>query len=176
MNGLDFAIIAVVAWFTFTSFTSGLIRELLNVAGLLAGVFLAGRFYPLLSALPFWGEAFQATGGGLAAFATIFSATGLVSHLASTVLHRTLNLFFFLDWVNRLGGALFGFAKGVLVAGVALIALTHFSHPTFEGLLESSRIAPWFFSSLPLVFNLLPAEFDSVWELLPWRQGLAAPP
>ena len=50
LHWLDLAIIAIVGWLTWRAFTVGLIREVVTLAAVLAGVLLAGRFYGELAA------------------------------------------------------------------------------------------------------------------------------
>ena len=48
MNWLDIVIIIILAIQTFTGLSQGLIRALLGLVGLVAGIILAGRFYESL--------------------------------------------------------------------------------------------------------------------------------
>jgi uncharacterized membrane protein required for colicin V production len=44
LNWVDFAIIAVIVWFTFASLRAGFIREACALMGAVFGVVLAGQF------------------------------------------------------------------------------------------------------------------------------------
>ena len=50
MHILDLVIVAVVAWFTFSAFSRGLIREVVTGIAMFGGAILAGQFYDDLSA------------------------------------------------------------------------------------------------------------------------------
>jgi transcriptional regulator with PAS, ATPase and Fis domain len=45
MNWVDVAIVVIVAWFTFSAFSAGVIREVVTIVGVALGVVLAGLFY-----------------------------------------------------------------------------------------------------------------------------------
>ena len=80
MNWLDVAILGVVALATFAGFVIGLLRAVLSLAGLVAAVVLAGRFYvPLSERLTFVHQAGLARGLAFAIiFVIVLVATGLL--------------------------------------------------------------------------------------------------
>ena len=45
MNWVDVAIVVIVAWFTFSAFSAGVIREVVTIVGVALGIVLAGLFY-----------------------------------------------------------------------------------------------------------------------------------
>jgi uncharacterized membrane protein required for colicin V production len=45
MNWLDLVIVVAIAWFTFSAFWSGVIREVVTIIGVALGIVLAGLFY-----------------------------------------------------------------------------------------------------------------------------------
>ena len=45
MNWVDVAIVVLVAWFTFSAFSAGIIREIVTIVGVALGIVLAGLFY-----------------------------------------------------------------------------------------------------------------------------------
>ena len=88
MNWLDLLIVGILAWFTFRAFTNGLIREVVSLLGLIAGVVLAGTFYDDLSAnLEFVIE--DATTRRLIAYGAIFIGTTVAGMVIAAVLHET---------------------------------------------------------------------------------------
>src|SRR5690242_15877889 len=97
LNWVDFAILGVMAWFTFTAFRAGLIREVVTIGGAVLGVILAGHFYMRLS------EDFQVAiddkeAANVAAFLVIFGAAVLGSSMVAMFLKRAATLFMLGPW------------------------------------------------------------------------------
>lgn len=84
MNGLDIAILVVVAIATFLGLKIGVIKAALSLAGLIVGVILAGRYYaPLAEQLTFISQ------DGIAkavAFAIILIGIMVVASVLATLL------------------------------------------------------------------------------------------
>lgn len=160
MHWLDLVIVAIIAWFTFSAFSAGLIREAVTAVALVAGAVLAGRYYAELSA----DIAFligDDTTRNLVSFVAIFAGIAVLGQVAAVVLRRAAALLL-LGPFDRVGGALFGFAKGVLLVEVLLIAASTF--PVASGLdaaLDQSTLAPVFLDGIPVMLQLLPDEFGA---------------
>lgn len=163
MTWLDIVIIAGLAWFTFAGLTAGLLREIATVVGVILGVIVAGRCYvELAEKLVFISDDSTAK---IAAFLIIFFAIAVGAHLLARLLRRIASLLL-LGWVDRLGGAIFGFGKAFVLAEVVLIAFAKFPFLGMEGTINQSRVAPVFLSYLPFLLRLLPPEFDAVRHFL----------
>jgi membrane protein required for colicin V production len=163
VNWLDIVIIAGLAWFTFTGLTAGLLREIATMVGVILGVIVAGQCYTdLAEKLVFISDGNTAK---IVAFLIIFLAIVIAAHLLARLLRRVASLLL-LGWVDRLGGALFGFGKAFVLAEVALIVFAKFPFLGMEGTINQSRIAPVFLSYLPFLLGLLPPEFDAVRQFL----------
>lgn len=159
MNWLDLVIVGVVAWTTFRAFSTGLIREVVALGSLVAGIVLSGAFYDNLSANLEFAIADPVT-RHLAAFAAIFCGTMVAGYVLASVLHTAAALLF-LGPLDRLGGAAFGLVKGLVLAQVALVAISVF--PVQASLAEAVRtstLAPILLRFAPAVRIGLPAEFQ----------------
>ncbi|HWQ13836.1 MAG TPA: CvpA family protein [Roseiflexaceae bacterium] len=140
MNSIDIAIIVIVLLSGALGLYWGLIRQVLSVAGVAAGVVAAGRYGPqaaeaLLSFI---------TDGALAqalGFVLVFAAVSGAASLAASLLHRFVGLLF-LGWLDHLLGGVLGAAQGALVSAVLLLAAAAFPHPAWAEALGASRIAP----------------------------------
>ena len=118
MNWLDLLIVGILAWTTFRAFTNGLIREVVSLLGLVAGVALSGAFYDDLSSnLEF--VIADPTSRSLVAFAAIFIGTTVAGAVIGSVLHTAAALLF-LGPLDKLGGAAFGLLKGLLLVQILL--------------------------------------------------------
>jgi membrane protein required for colicin V production len=158
LNWIDAAVVATLVWFTYAAFRAGLIRELVTIAGAVLAVLLAGMFYTELAkdvdvALN------DSETSRYVAFAIIFGATLLGSQLIAMFLKQAASMLM-LGFVDSLGGAAFGFLKGLVLAEIFLIFAIAF--PTF-GLaddVEQSTVAPFFLDVVPFLQYLLPQEFE----------------
>lgn len=157
LHWLDLAIIAVVGWLTWRAFTVGLIREVVTLAAVLAGALLAGRFYGELAAdIEFLID--DPRTRELVAFIAIFGGVVVLGQIGALLLRRIASLLL-LGPFDRLGGAAFGFVKGVVVVEVLLIAVTAFPAATqLTEAVEESALAPFFLDGIPVVERLLPDE------------------
>lgn len=159
MNWLDLLIVAILAWTTFRAFSSGLIREVVSLIGLVAGIALSGAFYDNLSAnLEF--VIADPTTRSLAAFAAIFLGTAIAGYVIGTVLHTAASMLF-LGPLDKVGGAIFGLVKGVLLIEVLLMAISVFpAQLTIAKAVKESTLAPVFLRFAPVVTIGLPKEFQ----------------
>jgi membrane protein required for colicin V production len=65
-----------------------------------------------------------------------------------------------LGWVNRLGGAIFGFVLGAIFCSALLAIWAKFLG--IEGPIAGSGLATLLLDQFPMVLALLPEEFDTV--------------
>jgi len=159
MNWLDLLIVGILAWTAFRAFSNGLIREVVGLLGLVAGIALAGAFYDDLSAnLEF--VIADPTTRRLVAFAAIFLGITIAGHVLASVL-RTAASLLFLGPLDRFGGAAFGLVKGFLLIQILLLAVTIFPAQTSvaRGVADST-LAPYFLRFTPIIRAALPAEFQ----------------
>ena len=166
MHWLDLVIVAIIAWLTFRALSVGLIREVVTAVAVVGGAVLAGNFYgELADDIAFAVE--DETWRDLVAFGSIFIGVVVIGQIAASLLQRVAALLL-LGPVDRLGGAAFGFLKGVLVVEILLFAALAF--PVSRGLdeaIEESALAPVFVDGFPVLLQLLPAEFEAAVEGLP---------
>ncbi len=157
MNWLDIAIIVVIVGSAFMGLRSGIIKAAFSLAGLIAGVILAGRYYdPLsqqLSFIPHDGAA------KIVAFAIILVVVMVIARVLASVLKWVASLTM-LGWVNRIGGAAFGLILGAIFCGALLATWVKFFG--IETAISESNLAPIVIDRLALVLALLPEEFDAV--------------
>ena len=172
MNWLDLLIVGIMAWTTFRAFSAGLIREVVSLLGLVAGIALSGAFYDDLSAnLEF--VISDPTTRSLVAFAAIFVGTSVAGAVIATVLHTAAALLF-LGPIDKLGGAAFGLIKGLLLVQVLLVAVSVFpAQTTVANAVASSTLAPVFLRFTPVIKAALPQEFqDPLGSLQRWQGGV----
>ena len=159
MNCLDIGILVIIALSAFNGLKQGLIKAILSFVGLIVGVTLASRFYGALAALlTFIPQQFA----NIAAFVIILVAILIIASIISAVLTKVASAIL-LGWLNRLGGAVFGFLMGAIFVGAALAIWLKFLGQ--NDIIRASTLAAILLDKLPLVLNLLPPEFDSIRQL-----------
>ena len=118
MSVFDLIVIGIVALSTIIAFWRGLIRGVMSLVALIAAVLAAIQFSPAVAAM------LSALGDPvtryLAAFALIFIVVALVGALLGWLLSRAIRAIG-LGFVDRLLGAVFGVARGVLIVVIAVL-------------------------------------------------------
>lgn len=165
MQILDLVIVAVVAWFTFSAFSRGLIREVVTAIAIFGGAILAGQFYDELAGnLSFLTD--DETLLNFGSFIAIFAGIIVLGQVAANLLRRFAALLL-LGPFDHLGGALFGFLKGAIIVEVVLILITAFPIVArLEQAVDNSVLAPVFLNGVPVMLDLLPGEFGDAVDAL----------
>ena len=118
MSVFDLIVIGIVGLSTVFAFWRGLIRVVMSLVALIAAVLAAIQFSPAVAALlPALGDPVTRY---LAAFFLIFIVVALVGALLGWVLSRAIRAIG-LGFVDRLLGAVFGVARGVLIVVIAVL-------------------------------------------------------
>jgi membrane protein required for colicin V production len=160
VNWLDIVLIVVLAFSTIQSLRKGFSREIVGLAASLAALVLAMWFYGMAGTFiaPYVGSPRTAN---LLGFVLVIIAVLLVGSLIGWIVSRflrTIGLSFF----DRLLGAVFGFARGLLITIAVLTAVMAFgpradNNPTPEAVVHS-RIAPWVLEASRWFVAIAPME------------------
>ena len=158
MNWLDIAIVLVIATFTISAFSSGLIREVVTLVSALVGVVVAGLFYDDLERdlLVFIHDDEAAR---FFSFLMLLGSVYLAGQLVAIMLMQTASLLL-LGWVDRAGGAALGLLKGFVVVEVLLILLVTFPQIGLQEDIDGSVLASVFLDAIPVLLLVLPDEFQ----------------
>ena len=157
MSWLDIVIIVIVGIATFWGLRIGIIKAVLSLVGLIVGVILAGRYYvPLSEQLTFIPQASIAK---IVAFAIILIGIMVIAGVLARFLKWTASILM-LGWVNRLGGAVFGFVLGTILCSALLAIWVKFFG--IAGVINESSLTAILLHYFPMVLALLPHEFDVV--------------
>jgi membrane protein required for colicin V production len=164
MNWLDVIVVLIVAWFAFSAFWAGLIREVVTIVGVALGIVLAGFFYQDLADDV---ELVIDTDNAppIIAFLLIFGACTLAGQLAAMVLKQTASLLM-LGTFDHLLGAVFGFVKGIAIVEILMILFVTFPALGLKDAIDESLFGPMFLDGIPFLLKILPSEFDSAVEAL----------
>jgi len=157
MNWLDIVIIVALSISTFLGLRTGIIKAVLSLVGLTVGVILAGRFYaPLSEQLSFIPQTDVAK---VVAFAIILIGIMIIAVVLARLLKWTASLIM-LNWVNHLGGAVFGLALGAIFCGALLAIWAKWLG--VGSTINESVASVFLLEKFPLILALLPDEFDTI--------------
>lgn len=153
MNGIDIAILVVLAAFALKGLLRGLLKELCSLLGLVVGGFFAFHFHGPLAALLV--ESFKLPlklSVGIAFF-VLFVACVLFFTVLGYLLSRFIKLLF-LGGMNKVAGGFFGLIQGCLLLALALFALSLGPLPATLGpMITKSHLAPPFVHLGKVVFQ-----------------------
>jgi membrane protein required for colicin V production len=159
LNWIDFLILAVFAWFTYSAFQAGMIREVVTIAGAIFAVALAGLFYQDL-AKDVEVAVDNPETAKIIAFAMIFGSVILASQLTAMFLKQAATVLM-LGLFDSLGGAFIGIFKAFVFIEIALIFAITFPSLHLEDDVGNSAFAPLFLDVMPILKAILPAEFKN---------------
>lgn len=164
MNYLDIILICIIGVFALRGFFRGLVQEVISLTSILLAIYLSASFHHLLTPhLSLYIEN-EITVSALA-YAVIFFGTLIVCWLIAKGV-RTMLKITLLGWIDRVAGAVFGIAEGVLIGLIVLMAFQTFA-PESEWYADS-KIAPRVQHLVKLVGDLAP---DSMRDFLKLPSG-----
>ncbi len=176
MNLLDIALIAIVLFSIGAGVWKGLVREILNIVGVLAAILLslmlASSLAPRMSSILPYGTSGYAESLIVIFVVTLIAAT-LIAHLLTKVIEAVK-----LGGVNRALGGVFGLVRGVLIGLFLVLGLALFL-PSGSSVLAESKLTPFLGLGARALAPLLPDQSEDLLlrrlDALP-RPGQPAPP
>jgi membrane protein required for colicin V production len=157
MNSIDIIITIVALLFGVLGVYWGLIRQVLALVGLIAGIVLASRYSGAVSdALSsFISNDMLALVLG---FALVLIAVSSVASLLASLLRRFIGLLF-LGWLDHLIGGLLGLLQGLLACTVILLVAATFPLSLWTPAVADSQFAPTLVRAFSFLLPLLPDSF-----------------
>jgi membrane protein required for colicin V production len=158
MNWLDIVIILVLASFVISAYSAGLIREVVTLVAIVAGIIIASLLYDDLAAdvLVFIDSE---AGAEAVSFLVLFGSAYLIGQIVAYTLKTGASLLM-LGWADHLGGAAFGLLKGLAVVEVLLIVFAAFPELRLDGVVEGSSLGSFFVDDVPVVLAIMPGSFN----------------
>jgi len=158
MSTLDTVLIVVIVLCGILGIYWGFLRQVLSVAGLIAGLVLASRYgervADWLSSFITNDTAVQALG-----FLLVLIAVSAIVSLLATLLRRFVGLLF-LGWLDHLIGGVLGLIQGALLCTVILLVAAVFPTAAFPAAVAHSRLAPQLVRIIgSMILLFLPAPF-----------------
>jgi len=118
MNPLDWALLTVIGGSILLGLVRGFMREMISLAGWIAGIWLALRFAATISALLPFAEEWPLLRTGAVAVLIVVICVFIAAFVGWLV--RELIKAAKLSAADRTLGGLFGFARGMLIVGLAI--------------------------------------------------------
>jgi membrane protein required for colicin V production len=154
MSWADIAMVAVVLLSVLLAAAQGFFFEMFSLAGVVLGYLLAAWEYTRVAPLiePYVKTPWVAN---LVAFLVIFLAVALLASAIGRLVRATVKEVG-LRWFDRLLGAVFGLARGLLVVMVIALALASFTPES--AVLSNSRLAPYLLVAARAAVWLAPTQ------------------
>ncbi|MCH8201223.1 MAG: CvpA family protein [Chloroflexi bacterium] len=158
MNWLDILIIVALIGFVSAAYSAGLIREVVTLTAVIAGIVIAGTLYDNLASdvLVFIGNDSAAEA---VSFLVLFGAVYIFGQIAAYMLKTGASLLMLGVW-DKLGGIGFGLIKGLLIVQILLLVFAAYPSLGLEGAVEGSELAPYFVDDFSILLSLLPQAFE----------------
>ena len=139
MNAFDILILVILGYSLVRGLFRGLVKEISSIIGVFGGFYAAYTYYKVLGGL-LSGLIQDVSYLNILSFLIIFCGVLIVVSVLGVIIKYLLNITF-LGWVDRIGGVVFGIAKGILIIAVLFISLTAFL-PKGSAFLKNSVLAP----------------------------------
>jgi membrane protein required for colicin V production len=167
MSFFDTTLLVIMTVFVLNGLVKGLIRSVGSLVALLAGVWSAIYFYPVLY---HWLSNLFFGFGGLGravCFGIIYLLVNRLVNLGFSVLNNAYDLISFIPFlktINRLAGAVFGFVEGGLILGLLLVAGSRYPEvvSVISRWTKDSEVAPFLVSFAKLFLPILPEVIKKV--------------
>ena len=157
MNWLDIVIGLVLVVSILLGLATGLVGMLISLAGLILGIFLAGKYYQALAGRLIFIP--SDTAARIVAYVVILVVVIIVAAIVAGLVSRLVSAIS-LGWLDRLGGAVFGLVETAIFIGAILAIWTKYGGG--GDIVGNSFLGRFLLDKFPLVLDLLPSEFGAV--------------
>jgi membrane protein required for colicin V production len=139
MNPFDILILVILGYSLIRGLFRGLVKEVSSVIGVFGGFYAAYTYYQILAGL--LSRLIQDISYlNILSFLIIFCGVLIVVSMLGIIIKYLMNIAF-LGLIDRIGGVVFGLAKGILIVSVLFISLTAFL-PKGSAFIKNSVLAP----------------------------------
>lgn len=157
MNSIDIIIVVVALLFGALGLYWGLIRQVLALVGLIAGVVFASRYGGAVAdALSSFVSSEMLA--GMLGFVIVLVATSSAASLLASLLRRFVGLLF-LGPLDHLIGGVLGLLQGLLACTIFLLLGATFPLSLWMPAVAESRLAPTLVQVFSFMLPLLPQSF-----------------
>jgi uncharacterized membrane protein required for colicin V production len=162
-NGLDYAILAIVAVGVLHGLSRGALRMVTSILSLIVGIYTASIYYGQAATLAQNYLKTNPTVSAIVGYAAIFIAVFILIEMAGGRIIQLVRIIH-LSWLDRLGGAIVGALIGSVLAGLVVVAMTA-ALPGESPLLAKSKLAPRVLSYNRELLGFVPAQVEKMYEV-----------
>jgi membrane protein required for colicin V production len=180
LNWLDFILVLIIGASTVSGFMKGFIKIGIGFAAVVIGFVCASWTYGTVGASlePYVGSKNVAK---ILGFLAVLAAIMILGALISALLGKLFR-WVGLSWIDRLGGAAFGFARGMVISVVLVMILLAFSPAAIHESVGNSSIAPYVVETSRIVSKATPHEIKDGFRegyanvKIVWKQAMKKKP
>ncbi len=158
MNWLDIVVVIIIGAFTLAAYSSGLIREVITLLATIVGIVVASLFYERLAVDVLAFEKNEEAAEAIA-FLVLFGAVYLLGQIGAHVL-KTGAALLMVGPLDHVGGAVFGFLKGIVVVQVVLVILAAYPSLGLDEAVDGSEIGRLFVDDASFLLPVLPNDIE----------------
>ena len=162
LNGLDYAIIAIVGLGALYGLGRGALRMATSILSLALGLYAASMWYQRVGAYVEGQFKTSPTVSQAIGYAIVFLLVFVAIEFAGRRIIMLVNLVN-LGCIDRLAGAVFGAVLGVVLAGLTIVAITAFSAPN-PPMITDSQFAPTVLAYNEALLAYVPPEVKKEYE------------
>jgi membrane protein required for colicin V production len=162
MNGLDYAILALVGMGALSGLTRGALRMATSILSLVLGIYAASVYYERAAAFAHQHLSTSPTASALIGYGAVFVIVFVAVEYAGATVIRLAQIIH-LNLIDRLAGAALGASIGALIAGFVVLGLTAVLPPN-PALLRNSRLAPRVLGYNQFLMAYVPPEVKKSYE------------
>jgi membrane protein required for colicin V production len=162
LNGLDYAIIAIVGFGALYGLGRGALRMATSILSLALGLYAASTWYLRVGAYVEKLFKTSPTVSGAIGYALVFILVFVAIEFAGRRVIMLVNLVN-LGCIDRLAGGVFGAVLGVVLAGLTIVAITAFSAPN-PPMITNSQFAPTVLAYNEALLAYVPPEVKKEYE------------
>ena len=163
MNAIDLLMLGIIGFSAALGLYWGIIRQVLSVVGLIAGIVLANRYGANVAE---WLSSFitDILVTNILGFVVVLIGVSALASLLASLLHRFVGLLF-LGWADHALGGLLGVVQGVVFAAVILAVLAANPSGAIGEALRDSTYAPRVVQTFGFVLTLLPESIRTAAQI-----------
>jgi membrane protein required for colicin V production len=160
-NGLDYAIVAILAFGVLYGLTRGVLRMVTSILSVLLGIAAASAWYGRVGSFVAQHLHTTPAAGAIISYIVVFIAIAAAVEFAGRRIVRLAHIIN-LNWLDRLAGALCGAALAAAFAGFDVGLLT-LALPADASLVRNSQLAPRVLAYNQMLMAHVPAELRNLY-------------
>ena len=153
---LDPVVIGIILSSVALGFFRGLLRSAAGLLGLILAAIFAGRLAALIDPSLDQAHIQHPPVAGGVAFVIAFVAIVVAVEFAAGLLRRIQRLMF-LGWLDRLGAALSGLVRGILISMILLAGFAMVGSREFNSTMRQAQVAVTLWQNVSGLVNMLPS-------------------